>query len=308
MAKTASSTATINRTLSNYAAGLAQDLSKSLASFVAPEVPTGNASGQYKKYDDKNAFQVYNTRRAVGGKARRIEFSATDPYFNCAPNALEIGIDDHEREQAGDDGEAQLQEAKTRTLVTSATISHEKEVFDAVWAGLSAVAGLGVYSNPDVDPIDEIDSQIEAIAIDTGMMPNRIALGIGAWRVVKNHPKVRERISGITPSLQLGAFAGLLLNPAIEARVGVLSRDQAKFGGAKNARNIVGAEILVFLGTDPPTVEDPSFAKTFRTRSGGVDRVEMYREESTNGDILRVQWTSDIKVVASACGRRISVS
>jgi len=303
-----STTATVNKHLSNYAYGLAQDLSKGLAAFVAPEVPTGSASGQYKKYDDKNAFQIYNTRRAVGGKVRRIEFEATDPVFNCAPNGLEIGIDDHERELAGEGNEVQLQEAKTRTLVTSAAISHENEVFTTIFAALAAVGGKGVWSNPDVDPIDEIDEQIEDIAVATGMMPNRMALGIGAWRVIKNHPKIKGRLAGIKESLRLEAFAGMLLNPSIDVRMGILSKDTTKFGAAKAAVNIVGAEVLIFSGSDTPTVYDPSFAKTFRTRSGGVDRVETYRDEGSNSDIIRAQWTNQILITGSACGRRISLS
>ena len=70
----ASSTAQINQHLTNYASGLSQDLGKSLADFIAPPVPTGTANGQYKLYNAQNAFQVYNTRRAVGGRAKRIEF------------------------------------------------------------------------------------------------------------------------------------------------------------------------------------------------------------------------------------------
>ncbi len=95
-------TSTFSETLKNYAFGVAQDVKTSLADFIAPRVPVGMGSGQFKKFNEKNAFQVYDTARAVGGPATRMEFSADDEYFNCAANALEATIDDQEREKAGD--------------------------------------------------------------------------------------------------------------------------------------------------------------------------------------------------------------
>ena len=87
------------------------------------------ATGQYKSFDDKNTFQVVDTSRAVGGPARRLEFAASDPTYNCLPQALEIAIDDHERDEAGESDPLRLEEAKTQTLVSSAVTSHEAKVF-----------------------------------------------------------------------------------------------------------------------------------------------------------------------------------
>ncbi|MFU8849294.1 MAG: hypothetical protein ACNA77_11335, partial [Opitutales bacterium] len=119
-------------TLTNYARGLSQDLRSSLADFIAPEVIVPAATGQYKSFDDKNAFQILDTSRAVGGPARRLEFAASDPTYNCLPQALEIPIDDHERDEAGRGDPLGIEQAKTQTLVSSAVASHESKVFDAV--------------------------------------------------------------------------------------------------------------------------------------------------------------------------------
>ena len=60
------------------------------------------------------------------------------------------------------------------------------------------------------------------------------------------------------------------MNPSIEIRGGVLSKDTAKFGAAKNATNIIGAEVFLFIGQDNPSEYDPTFMKTFVTRLGDV--------------------------------------
>lgn len=295
-------------TLTNYAQGLSQDYANSLAEFIAPTVVTGLAHGQYKRYSKKNDFQVHNTARALGGARKRIEFGADDPFFNCKPNGLETTIDDHERAMAGSNV-LNLQYAKIRNLVGAAKLSHEKKVFDAVKAAKAATGGIGVWSNADNDPVAELDSQIEAIAHETGRMPNRIVFGLGAWRIFRNHAKVVSRQPGAELiGLTEDQAARMLLNPAIQMRVGLLSADTTKFGAAKNVQNIVGGEVFVFFGSDTPDQYDASFAKTFSTSAGAVDAVREYREDGASSDVYYVDWSEDIQVTAADSGRRITLS
>ena len=300
-------TSTFKETLKQYAFGVAQDVKSALADFIAPRVPVGVANGMFKKFDDKNAFQAYDTARAIGGTATRMVFEATDGTFNCRPNALEVAIDDAERQAAGD-ADSQLEEAKTRTLVINAALGREAKVLALVKSSVAAAAGKGVWSSGSADPIDEIDEQIEAIATATGLMPNRMVIGLGAWRVLKNHANVVKRLSGLKVSVGVGDFAGMLLNPQIDIRVGVLSKDSYKFGKGKDAANIVGGEVFLFHANDNPTQYDPSFAKTFSIGSNSVESVREYRAESNRSDILAVDWSEDVQVVSAACARRITLS
>ena len=303
------STATYKETLKQYAYGVAQDVKSALADFIAPRVPVGVGTGMFKKFDDKNAFQRYDTARAVGGPATRIEFASTDGNFNCEANALEVPIDDQEREKAGD-AQSALEEAKTRTLVINASLAREKRVFDLVKANVAAAASKGVWSSDaTANPIDEIDEQIEAIATLTGLMPNRMVIGLGAWRVLKNHANVIARLNGSPDkSVSLDAFAGMLLNPQIEIRVGIMSIDANKTGKAASKSNVVGSEIFLFHGSDNPTQYDPGFAKTFSIGANSVEAVRLYREERNRSDILAVDWSEDVQVVSAICAKRITVS
>lgn len=297
--------ASSNPMLTNYAQGLAQERTSALAEFLAPSVIVPATTGFFKKYDDKNPFQVLSTARAVGGPARRIEFDASDPQYNCKPNALEITIDDVER-GADDIG---IEQAKTAVLVNTAVISHENAVLTAIKAAVSAVAERGNWGNNDIDPIDQIDEQIEAIANGTGMFPNRIALGLGAWRKLRANAKVKARVTGIkTGGFTLQDFAGALLNPSAEIRVGVLVKDAVNFPKEKSTSNIVGDECFIFYAGQSPSTYDPSFAKTFRGGTGGVDAVRLYRDDSARSDVLAVDWAVDIKVVATSCVRRLTIT
>jgi hypothetical protein len=303
------SQASANPILTNFAIGLAQDMQSALAEFLAPTVVVPSTIGHFKKFDDKNAFQVYNTARAVGGTATRIEFESSDPTYNAKPQALEVTIDDSERDAAADADPLALEQSKVKTLVSSSTLSHEVKVTAATLGAVTAEAGLGVYSDATKDPIAEIDSVIRTMARETGIMPNRMAIGLDAWAIIRNHAKVISRQPGATLiGTTTAQFASMLLNPGIDIQIGMLSQDTAKFGKAKAATNIIGADLLIFIGSSNPTQYDPSFAKTFMGKRGGVTAVRQYRAESARSDVLAIDWSEDIQITGTACGRRITLS
>ena len=299
-------TSTYSETLKQYAYGIAQDTKSALADFIAPRVPVGAASGQFKKFDDKNAFQVYDTARAIGGRANRISFEATDGTFNCKANALEIAIDDQERQAAGDQ-DAALEEAKTRTVVISAGLAREKKVIDLMTNGVAAAATWN--SSGSDDPIVAIDTQLEAIAVETGLMPNRMVLGIAAWRKLKNHAKVLAHYSGVkSEGVSLSGFAAMLLNPQIDIRVAVLSKDAYKMGKTASKSEFVGDYGYVFHGNDNPTQYDPGFMKTFSIGANSVEAVRTYRDEQSRSDILAVDWSEDVQVVSTISLGKLTLS
>lgn len=299
--------ASYNPTLTIFAQGVAQDMTSALAEFIAPTVRVASTVGQYKSYDNKNAFQVLETARALGGMAKRIEFAQTDPTYNAKPHALEVTIDDAEEDAAGEQSSA-LREGKTKTLISTAILSREDRVITKAKT-LSAVGGVGVWSNSSIDPISEIDAQIQEIAKETGMMPNAIAFGLGAWQVFRNHPKVVAKFPGaasigVTPE----QAATLMLNPGIQVRFGVLSKDTAKFGAAASKTNIVGAEVFIFVRSPNPTDHDPSWMKTFSGGRGSVTSVREYYDERARSQILAVDWSEDIQITSSISAKRLTIS
>lgn len=299
---------TIDETLSTFASGFAQDIAaRSLAEFIAPTVVTGIASGSYKTYGDKNAFSAPDAVRAIGGSATRIGFESGEATYNCTPHALEIPIDDYEKGKAGANY-PKLQKAKTRTLVNQAALARERGVFDRAKT-LSAVASKGNWSSSEVDPIAEIDEQILAIAAETGMMPNRCVLGLTAWSKLRNNPHVRARQPGAqVVTATVADVSAMLMVPGIDIRVATLSYDTAKPGKAANKEIIAGSEMFLFLASPFPDDYDPSWMKTFAVEPGNVAQVGTYRDDKVRSDIVAVDWTEDVKIVASGAARRITVS
>lgn len=296
-----------NPTLTNFAAGLTPDFASALADFLAPRVTVPATIGQYKKYDDQNSFQIYDTARAVGGKARRIEFAATDPTYNCKPQALEVTLDDSELDAEGNFSLSLLQ-GKTRSLISGAMLSHEDKVITAAKTH-AAAAGLGGWANPDKDPVAEVDACIRNISVNSGRLPNRIAFGLIAWERFRNHPKVRARQPGAELiGLSTIQAANLFLNPGVTIKIGAISKLTVKPGQAAAKALVLQDDVFIFYGEENPSQYDPSWMKTFVGGRGGVDNVRTYRDESCRSDILAVDWSEDIQEVSSLCCNRITTS
>ncbi|WP_043582619.1 hypothetical protein [Geminisphaera colitermitum] len=304
------SAANYNGRLTSYATGFSQKPRENgIADFVFPNVPTGTSQGQFKKYSGKNAFQVVDTLRALGEAPNAIKFEADDGVINCRPHGLEIPIDDAERDAAGDEPNAEhaLEEGKVSTLITTAQLSREIRA-QALIDSLAPVDGKGVWSDAGKDPIIELDEQIEAIVTQTGMMPNRLAMGFPAWLKLRHHPKVIARQPGAANIGLTTAQLSAMLAIPLQIKIGTLSRDTAKWGNAKNAQQIVGAKVLVFIGNETPTIYDPSFGKTFTTRRGNVEAVNVVRHERASSDIVQVKWSEQMQVIYTEAARLLALS
>ena len=301
--------ASVNPTLTNYASGVLNDLQSATADFLAPQVQVPATIGQYKAYDNKNAFQVHETARGVGGPARRIFMDVSEPTFNCLPQALEITIDDSERDAAGTLNPLDLEQAKVKTLVQSSVVSHERHVITTVNAGVSATGGVGVWSSDSNDPVAEIDAQIEAIAKDTGQLPNAILMGMTAWKLFRNNAKTVAKQPGATLiGLNQGQASAMLINPGVDIRLSTMAYDTTKEGKTRSQAFVNGDDVYIFVRSASPTIYDPSALKTFAGGRGGVSAVREYRDESSRSDIYAVDWSRDVKITSAISIERITTA
>ena len=204
----------------NYAHGIAPDLTSSLAEIMAPQCVQPAAAGQFISFDDDEMFRYIDTRRALGGDMAMIDFPSDSPHFNCSPHALGIGTDVFEHERVGDAGLTMLRESKIRTLVSRNAISREQRVYAAYAAGTTAEGGLGTWTSAAVDPIDELNSIIIDVARNTGNAKVHLVIALDVLKQLAKHPKVTARLahSGII-SVTGDVISNLLLIP-VQTHIG----------------------------------------------------------------------------------------
>lgn len=282
-----------------------------LAERLAPIAPVPGSTGQYKIFNEGNGIIIEDTARALGGDPKRITFGATDGTYNCKPQALEVTVDEEERNQAGPDNavaQQLLDTGKIQALLNTTALSHTKAVTDLCEA-VTAEAGLGVWSNPDIDPVDQIDQVLDSMATACMTRMNlKVTMSLTSWRIIRNHPKVKARTTGVqVGGISLQQLESMLAIPAqCEAHAVVAATTKPGQTVAK-ARLAVGS-VFIHISLPSPTVYDHSGFKTFTVGQRMVTDVRTW--EPPNG-LYRAHfthWSRDIKQTSTLAFKRIAVS
>jgi hypothetical protein len=326
----ASSSATINYTLTDLAIGHMNDLSSTYAyaERLCPTVYVPGSVGRYKKFDDVNSFQIYGTGRAMGADPTRIEFAAEDEYYHCAPQGLEVTVDEEERNLAGaDNAVAQqlLDEGKIKAVTNAAVLSYAFNRTNYVLNAVAPIANRGNFSNPNIDPIDQIDEQLDVLQLACGSSDNiKITMDVSAWRAIRANPLAKRRIIGVQMGMPtIPQFRDTLLFPCDIMVAGisyVAAPGTGPAGGGSATVNTPGGgefaaksrllsgNILIHFSAPNPTIYDPSAFKSFVTGTSNVQAVRSYMAPNGLYGGHIIHWSEDIEQTSAIAMRRLQMS
>ena len=297
------------KTHNSYLTGLAQaayaDEADSIGSLIFPPVEVKTPVGSYKNRSINDAFRVYDTKLTRGNSAKRIDVNTEEDYFNCRPNALEIGHweFDMEQEDGDDEREAGLQELMSVTLV-----SREAEAISIFKKGIPAQKDSGKWiNNPTANIIGELDTAMLQIYNAIAKQPTHLVMGLSAWNIIKNHPAILERFHGIASNVTLEGFRELLLLPNIEIRLAPMLQTPAARGKKGEKTPMLGNDIFIFYTQDAPTRDDMSVAKDFTLDASGPS-VRSYEDEKLEEVVDKLRWSSDRHITCAAAGARIEIT
>lgn len=272
-----------------------------IAEWFAPTVPVVTEKFFYKNYGSGNAFLSIDTRRSLGGSSARLAYTASDNMGVLLENSLECTIDDIERRQ-NPETESQLEMIKVRDLTLTVLNNDLKSLFTFIKANVAVTAGPGAWSGAStVDPIAEMDAQIEAITDTTGVVPNRIFMDLKAWIACKNNAQVLNRIRYVEMgNASISDVQGLLSVPC-EIKIG---------GGAMytDATDTLKNNVFIFYGQDTPGQMDPSFIKTFVRTPDRFTAMREYREDKIRSDVYYLDWQQLRVLTGGGLVTRIAVT
>lgn len=310
------STATLNYQLTTYAKGHMNDLSetRALSERLAPSTPVPGSSGQYKQFNDKNSFMAEDTARGQGADPNIIGFDADDATYACGSHALEARVDKTELEAAGNNGgelaKQVTREGKIGALLNKAALSHTIQVIAAVLAGTTPVADRGNWSNPDIDPIDQLDEQLDALSLDCGSAGNiKLTIDVTAWRILRNHPKTKARCNGVqVGGITREQLAGILMFP-VDVMIAAIVKDTTKRGVAAAKARAMASTVLLHYGQENPSLYDPSPFKTFTVGMGSpMSAVRSYTALNGLWEGHLIDWSRDIKQTSTLAMRRLAIA
>jgi hypothetical protein len=268
---------------------------ESLLDFIAPAIHVGKRF-EFKKSDNGEAFlSESDDVRAIGSAFKRVEFSGSSVMGKTFNKGLTVRID-HD-DVAGDDWQERHVQLLLRRLYRNelrraiAAINAATTAVDKIWGGEG-------QQNPDGD----IRQALSAAADESGVRPNRVLFGEGAWDVRSNVYDIQS-----TAAAQRAATLSMveLARKLFVDEVRVIGARYQSSADAKSA--IVGNDIYLFNARNDLVKDEPANIKRFVTPiDGGNFRV--YVEEHSKFTDVTVEHYSNIIITAAAGMRHIAIT
>jgi len=208
----------IDPILSTVAQGYSN--SELIGSSLFPYVPVGTRGGKIITFN-KEDFALYNTGRVPGANTRRVQYGYSGASFALESHSLE-GVVPTELSQDAN-AVPGIDLGNNAVMRTQNIISLRLE---AAQAALATAAGNYGASNKTTlsgtsqwsdltagvsDPVKDIETAKEAVRRQIGRRPNTIVMGAAVMAMLKQHPKVLDRVKYTgrdvaTPELMASLF------------------------------------------------------------------------------------------------------
>lgn len=292
--------------IQQYAQGAAQNATSKVADFLAPTVNVAKHKGKFLTYDKESRFKIADSKRALGANATQLVFDRDDEDYNCAPHAYDTPLDNIEIEEA--EGEALLREAADDSAFMGA-LDHEKQVIDLAVASAGAATG-GTWSSDSNDPVNELNTAIQEVILAAGgsdMIEIGMIWSANAVQAFFKNAKTKGYFPGKQEIAPTTDNITKLLMGNVQHRISWLAADTAASGKASSLAFLMTSKVLVFARNSNPTRRDPSFMKTFRV-SGRWMVPGVYNKPDGRGQVVKLDWSSDVKAVNTEAGKLFTIA
>lgn len=288
----------VNRPLS--AVSVAYRNTMYIARAVFPVVKVDNQTDVYFTFDKGSWLRNRSGPRSPGTRAPRADYGISTASYICLSDSLAKAIPDEVRDNA----DAPLRPDITATNFVSDALELGMEV--KVATKISACANWTNASNPgtkwDVDTSDpwgDIDTAVDKVRGTIGRHPNMMILSWSAWKALRNHPDLLDRIkytrqSGRVESTDLAAWFGV-----DEVLLGGGIQDTAQEGATASISDIWGDMLWVGYVAPSAAIEEPSAGYTFMWKDKVISR---YVEDQEKQTVIEGEWYYAESITASDAG------
>lgn len=276
----------VDLVLTNHVRGYSN--AEHIGHILFPRVPVTERGGNVIEFGYE-AFYRYSARRAPGADVKKIDFGYEGVPYKLVQDALDAVVPREHMQDASKVPQIDLGMRATNVVMKALSLALEIEQaelatdpgnFDADHKLQATVAQK--WTNPDSDPIQQIEDAKEAVRASTGRYPNVMTLGPKPYKAIKNHPKVLSRFSGISAdAVTAQKIAALVDIPTVKVGEAVFAT--APSSGAKKPpqfSDVWGPHaVLAFVPQSPEGREEPSFGYTY-TLDGNPFVEQPYWENS----------------------------
>lgn len=268
-----------------------------------PAVPVQVSGGQIIEFG-KEAFRLYNARRAPGSTKRRIEVGYQGKPFALKQDALEGKVPFEWMRDAARVPKINLGTRAVNTVMEALKrgLEHEQAGIALNAANYAAANKVDLtaakWSNDANNPTTDIETGREAIRATIGVYPNVLVLSAKAFAAAKNNANVVARFKYTTADSITTAMLANLWNV-----------DKVVVGTATYYDDTAGAfmdiwgtdAVLAYVPTVANSMAEPSYGYTY-TMEGNPMAEKAYMERGSDSWIYPVKYERDPVLAGMSAG------
>ena len=297
----------VDQNLSNVAIGYRAD--GFIADMIAPIVPVQKQSDRYVIFDRRDVLRVENTRRAPYTEANKVARSVSSATYFAENFALKDSLSLEDRANMDAVYRSQLMNGRTGFITGKLQLDWENRVAAQVTntSNVGSSAGVGSeWSAGNADVIGDINTALDACHDLTGKRPNRLVLGLDAWRSARRSTDVRNILFGSNNGggfASRAAFANLF--EVDQILIGGTFKDTANEAQAESLAKVWLDHVLCYFAPSNATTEEPSYMYSFRWNAPGIPSMTAERhpfDPKTKSEEIEVGYYQDEVVTGADYG------
>jgi hypothetical protein len=295
----------LDKLLSQMAIGYMEN--STIAGTIAPMVTVDKQSDAYSVFSRADAMRTEDDKRSPGTEANKITRTISSDTYFAQNYALKYPITIEDRENADPVYRQNLWNDAANYVTRKLALSWEVRAAALAFAAANVGSSAGVASEWDAaassDPLGDILTAMDNAQDLTGARPNRMVLGLDAWRSLRRNDQILNRLFGTNNGGGYASrqqVASLLELPNIH--VGEVYRNTANEAQAESLSKIWGDNALLCYTPDSPSRDLPSFMYSYRWAVGGLPNMQAERhafDTKTKTEEVEVGYYQDEKITGS---------
>jgi hypothetical protein len=267
---------------------------------VLPPIPVEKPKGTYYIFG-KEALEIpEGIERAPKTSYAVIDWEPTEGSYDSRDYGVQYPMSDEEKDLA--DAAADPEIVSTQRLTGIVLNKREKLVADLLTTlanhattNRTTLSGTSQWSDATSDPIEAVETGINAIHAAGAPSPNVLAMGYQVWQKLRRHPSLLRaaNLETYVPDAKIAEALGVARIVVSKARYNTVNAGQTFTGGY-----IWGKHAVLLYVTPSPSKYTPTAGYQFRH----VDLIsDRYDSRSNKVTWLRTRMHQDQKIVSQAC-------
>lgn len=270
----------IDQLLSQMALGYFME--GNIAELIAPTVNVQKQSDVYTIFSRADALRTETDHRSPGTEANKVTRTISSDTYFAQNYALKYPVTLEDRANADPVMYQNMIGDAARYVTDKLKLAQEVRVAGIVNSTSNVGSSAGVGSEWDAaassDPIGDMNTAMDNVQDLTGKRPNRIVMGLDAWRSLRRNNQILNRIYGSTNRQGFATrdqVAGLL--EVDQILVGAAYRNTAQEGLAETLAKVWGDNVTAYYAPSAPSRDMPSFMYGFRWVAAGLPNMQAER-------------------------------